>query len=298
MTEWCDGGAGTLKRTIGLPLLSSVGDGCGESPAPARRAPRTPANGRRTLAVDAPTADSALPAAPARERLVDSHGRVITDLRLSITDRCNFRCVYCLDPGVRFAPPRTLLSVDEMLLLAEVCVDLGIDRIRVTGGEPTLHPELERILRSLSSLPLRDLSMTTNGALASRDSMRRWRDAGLRRLTFSLDAVSERGFERITRSRVPVSTVIEAIETAIELGLSPVKVNAVVMRGRNEEEVPALAALSRRLGFEMRFIEYMPLDSGRRWDATLLVTAEEILARAAEAGSLRAIGRDERQSTS
>ncbi len=267
-----DRGAAPVGAPIHLPLLGTV---------------EPPDDGASAGARD-----------PSARFLVDAHGRVVTDLRLSITDRCNLRCVYCLDPGARFAPPHALLSVDELSFAAEACASLGIRHLRITGGEPTLHPELVRIIASVAALPLDDCSMTTNGALASRQAIRRWRDAGLRRLTFSLDAVSERGFAAMTRSRTPVGAVIDAIRDAIDLGLTPVKVNAVVLRGRNEDEVEALAALARDTGFEMRFIEYMPLDSGRHWEPGLLVPASEIVALASRAGALRPTGRDAANSTS
>lgn len=234
----------------------------------------------------------------AERRLIDSHGRGIRDLRLSITDRCNFRCVYCMEPDVRFADRHSLLSVDEVLQLARACVRLGVRRIRLTGGEPTLHPELTSIIRCVAAIDgVEDVSMTTNGSLVTPATLDEWKGAGLRRLTFSLDAVTPEVVLAMTRSRTSADAVIRAITGTIVAGLGPVKVNAVVIRGRNETEVPKLARLARDLGFEMRFIEYMPLDSGRKWDPSLLVSADEIIARAAEAGELKPLARDDPHST-
>lgn len=234
-------------------------------------------------------------------RLIDSHGREIHDLRLSITDRCNFRCVYCMDPGVKFADPRVLLTVDEMSRVARACINLGVRNIRLTGGEPTIHPRLTEIIAAMAALGIEDLAMTTNGSLCTRDNLHAWKAAGLHRLTFSLDAVSSGMFASMTRSEARtagVGDVINAIRLAIEEGFAPVKVNAVVIRGRNEAEIPLLAKLAREVGFEMRFIEYMPLDSGHHWDQSLLVPASEIIQRAGEAGELKPQGRDEPNSTS
>ena len=213
----------------------------------------------------------------ADRRLIDAHGRVIRDLRLSITDRCNFRCVYCMDPDVRFLDAARLLTVDELVRVARLCVDLGIDRIRLTGGEPTLHPRLDDIIAGVAALGVADLSMTTNGALVDHERAERWKRLGLRRLTFSLDSVEEHAFSRMTRSTSSPAKVVEAIRAAKDAGLGPIKVNAVVVRGMNEDQVPLLAGLARDIGFEMRFIEYMPLDSGRKWSTDLLVPAHEIV---------------------
>lgn len=269
-----------MQRDVVLPILAP-------GAAAARREPRR----------DVASRDAALP-----RRLIDSHGRTIRDLRLSITDRCNLRCVYCMDPDVRFAPREELLTVPELLRAARACVALGVEHVRLTGGEPTVRPELTSIIEGVAGIAgVTDVAMTTNGCLAPRADLARWRDAGLRRVTFSLDCVTESTYARMTRSAshgATVARVVEAIRDAIDLGLGPVKVNAVVIRGQNESEVPKLVELARSIGFEMRFIEYMPLDSGHHWDPSLLVPAKEILDRASEAGQLIAFGRDDASSTS
>lgn len=234
----------------------------------------------------------------ASRRLVDSRGRTIRDLRLSITDRCNFRCVYCMSPETAFLAREELLSVDELVRVARLCMGLGVERIRITGGEPTLHPGLEELIGALGVLGPRDLSLTTNGSRCTPGRLARWGELGLRRVTFSLDAATPEVFRAMTRSRCESGSVLRAVRDAMEAGLGPVKVNAVVIRGLNEGEIGPLTLLAREMGFEMRFIEFMPLDSGRTWDPGLLVPAEEILERAGAAAALEALGREEASSTS
>lgn len=242
------------------------------------------------------------PRAPERERsgerLIDSHGRTIRDLRLSITDRCNFRCVYCMDPDVRFADASELLSVEELVRLATVCVGLGVEKIRITGGEPTVHPRLTAIIRGVSALPIEDIALTTNGSLMDDGKAREWHAAGLRRVTISIDSLREDRFAALTRSNCPPRRVLDAIGASTRAGLGPVKLNAVVVRGFNEDEVQDLARLAYDLGVEMRFIEYMPLDSGHHWDRSRVVPAAEIIDRIHASIPLVPDGRDEPSSTS
>ena len=238
------------------------------------------------------------PAAPARgDTLVDSQGRVVRDLRLSITDRCNFRCLYCMEPDVRFLPREQLLSASELARLAALCLSLGVRRVRLTGGEPTVRPDLIDIIAAVAALGPDDLAMTTNGSLVTPLAAQAWKAAGLTRLTFSLDSLDDATFAAMTRSSCTSGSVVEAIRVAVAAGLGPVKVNAVVMRGRNEHQVVPLARLARTLGIEMRFIEYMPLDSGRAWDASKLVPASEIVDTIAREFPLVAHGKDHEHST-
>lgn len=231
--------------------------------------------------------------------LLDSHGRVVRDLRLSITDRCNFRCVYCLEPDHSFLPRPELLTPDELVRVARVCVGLGIEKVRITGGEPTLHPHLTEIIEAVAAMGVRDVAMTTNGWRCGAERMRQWRDAGLTRLTVSLDSLREERFAAITRSRGSAREVVEAIAAAADAGLSPVRVNVVVMRGLNDDEVADFAGLARKLGVEVRFIEFMPLDDGHRWRPELVVTADEIVRRIEQRWPLRPRGRgNDKSSTS
>jgi cyclic pyranopterin phosphate synthase len=238
------------------------------------------------------------PVAPTRgDTLVDSHGRVIRDLRLSITDRCNFRCLYCMEPEVRFLPREQLLSVTELARLAGLCRSLGVRRVRLTGGEPTVRSDLIEIIEAVAATNPDDLAMTTNGSLVTPAAARRWKQAGLTRLTFSLDSLDDATFAAMTRSSCTSTSVVEAIRVAVAEGLGPVKVNAVVMRGRNEHQVVPLARLARDLAIEMRFIEYMPLDSGRAWDPAKLVPAAEIVDAIAREFPLVPQGKDHEHST-
>ncbi len=205
-----------------------------------------------------------------------------------------------MDPDVRFADPRSLMTVDDMARVVRACVNLGVRQVRLTGGEPTVHPKLTQIIEAITAIGVDDLAMTTNGSLCTPELMREWKRAGLTRLTFSLDAVTPEVFDAMTRDRerAGAERVVQAIRDAITEGLGPVKVNAVVMRGRNEQEVPKLAALARTEGFEMRFIEYMPLDSGRHWDRNMLVPADEIVRLVAESAAIAPVARTDPHSTS
>ncbi|MBX3358700.1 MAG: GTP 3',8-cyclase MoaA [Phycisphaeraceae bacterium] len=240
-----------------------------------------------------------LPPAPhGQRRLIDSHGREIRDLRLSITDRCNFRCTYCMDPDVAFLPREDLLSDQEMVRLAGIAVGLGIRKIRLTGGEPTIHPGLDGIIAGIASTGVHDLAMTTNGSRLELDRLRAWRDAGLTRLTVSIDSIQPGRFAAITRSRSSPAAVVDGIRAAQRAGFARLKLNAVIVRGFNEDEVVPLASLARDLGVEMRYIEYMPLDSGRHWNPSLLVPASEIVDRIGAVYPIVPAGRDAADSTS
>jgi GTP 3',8-cyclase len=238
------------------------------------------------------------PPAPVRAgALIDSHGRAIRDLRLSITDRCNFRCVYCMDPDTPLLPKGELLTPAELLRVARVCVGLGVRKVRITGGEPTVHPELEAIIAGVADAGAPDIAMTTNGMLVDENRCRAWRSAGLTRLTFSMDSLDPLRFAAITRSSCSPARVIGAIEAALGAGFESVKVNAVVVRGLNEDQVVPLAGLARRLGVEMRFIEFMPLDSGHRWDHSRVVPAAEIIQTIGAEFPLTPLGRDDPSAT-
>lgn len=210
--------------------------------------------------------------------MVDSHGRTIRDLRISITDRCNFRCVYCMEPDVRFAPAESLLSPPEIVRLARVAASLGVHKVRLTGGEPTLHPDLERIIAGIHSAASVEIALITNASTLSREALRAWKSAGLRRVTISIDTLNPARFAQLTRSSASPTDVLRGIELCLAEGLTPLKLNAVLLRGLNDDEAPDLAALARRFGVEMRFIEYMPLDSAHAWDPTRWVSAAETLA--------------------
>jgi len=221
------------------------------------------------------------PAAPQRAHqpntLLDSHGRTIHDLRLSVTDRCNFRCRYCMEPDYRYMPKRELLSLDEYIRVVRVCVSLGITKLRLTGGEPALYPDLLPLVEALGDMPLEDIAMTTNGSLMDEDTARTWRTAGLKRITLSLDSLRDERVKSITRAQTNVHSTVGAIHAAKDAGLHPIKVNAVVMRGVNDDEVADFADFAREHDIDMRLIEFMPLDSGHTWDRRVVVTAKQML---------------------
>lgn len=208
-------------------------------------------------------------------RMMDSHGRTIQDLRISITDRCNFRCVYCMEPDIRFVPQESLLTSDEIVRVARIAESLGVRKVRLTGGEPTLHPHLTDIIAGIRAATNVEIAMITNASRLTPTALREWKAAGLSRLTISLDTLRPERFARLTRSLATPETVVEGVRSAVEAGLTPVKLNAVLIRGINDDEAVDLAALARTLGVEMRFIEYMPLDSGHAWDASKWVSAAE-----------------------
>ena len=222
-----------------------------------------------------------LPAAPAHiragGRMMDSHGRTILDLRISITDRCNFRCVYCMEPDVQFQPRENMLTPGEIIRMARVAQSLGVRKIRLTGGEPTLHPQLTEIISGIRAATDVEIAMISNGSLLTRQKLSAWKCAGLDRMTISIDSVRADRFARVTRSTVTPEDVIAGIEMCVAEGLTPLKLNAVLVRGQNDDEAVELARLARRFGVEMRFIEYMPLDSAHAWDRSLMVTAQETL---------------------
>ncbi len=230
--------------------------------------------------------------------LLDSHGRTIHDLRLSITDRCNFRCVYCMDTDVKFFTPDKLLTREQMQRLVRICAGLGIRKVRLTGGEPTLHPQLEGIIADMASIGGVEVALTTNGSMLELGSLQRWRAAGLTRITISIDAVDAGRFAALTRSNCGPERVVEGVQAAIEAGLQPVKLNAVIIRGVNEDQIVGLAGLARRLGVVMRFIEFMPLDSSRSWDRGRVVNADEVVRVINAVYPLRMLGRDDPTSTS
>jgi len=210
--------------------------------------------------------------------LHDKFGRQITDLRISVTDRCNFRCVYCrsADPE-NYRDHDEILSWPELDRLARIFVSLGIRKIRVTGGEPLVREGVEDYIARLHALDVEDLSMTTNGHLLA-ERCERLIQAGLRRINISLDSLDGARFEKITRTK-SFATVLGSIDAAQNSRLAPVKINAVLVRGINDDEVEAFAAFARERGVIMRFIEYMPLDADRHWHRGLVVPAAEIYRR-------------------
>ena len=209
--------------------------------------------------------------------LIDTQGRAVRDLRISVTDRCNLRCVYCMPAeGMPWLPKGDLLTYEEIARFTRVCLSLGVTGVRLTGGEPTVRADLPVLVRMLNDLaPDLDLSLTTNGlklvAMAGE-----LRAAGLKRVNVSLDTLDRERFHQIAR-RDRFHEVIAGLEAARAAGLAPIKVNAVLMRGFNEDEAVPLARWARENGYQLRFIEWMPLDFGHTWERGKLVPASEIV---------------------
>ena len=210
--------------------------------------------------------------------LVDPFARRVRDLRLSVTDRCNFRCTYCMpEEGLRWLDRAELLTYEELARIARVCVERwGFDGIRITGGEPTIRAELPRLFEQLAPLGV-DLAMTTNGVKLP-ELAGPFRAAGLSRVNISLDSLRPETFLALTR-RDELDRVLAGIDAALAVGLDPVKVNCVVIRGVNDDEVVDLAAFGRDRGVGIRFIEFMPLDAPGNWTQDQVVPATEILER-------------------
>lgn len=199
----------------------------------------------------------------------------MTDLRISITDRCNFRCVYCrsADPE-NYQAHEQILSWPELARLARIFQSLGIRKMRITGGEPLVREGVEDFLTQLHALGVEDLSMTTNGHLLA-ERCARLLAAGLRRINISLDSLDEAKFQRITRTK-SFAAVMRGIDVAQSSSLGPVKINAVLVRGTNDDEVEAFANFARERGVTMRFIEFMPLDADHHWSRNAVVPSAEI----------------------
>jgi cyclic pyranopterin phosphate synthase len=214
-------------------------------------------------------------------QVLDAFGRPLRDLRISVTDRCNFRCTYCMPKEVfghdyRFLDRRELLSFEEITRVARVAVDLGVEKLRLTGGEPLIRRDLERLVAMLAVLGA-DLTLTTNASLLPRKAQA-LRDAGLSRITVSLDAMDDPTFRAMNDVDFPVQRVLEGIEAARSAGL-PVKVNCVVKRGVNEDQIVPLARYFRATGDTLRFIEFMDVGATNGWRMDDVVPAAEIVAR-------------------
>ncbi|MHB0970120.1 MAG: GTP 3',8-cyclase MoaA [Thermoanaerobaculia bacterium] len=215
----------------------------------------------------------------------DTMNRPLADLRISVTDRCNFRCTYCMPKEVfgrdfHFLPRADLLTYEEIARIAGVFVDLGVRKIRLTGGEPLLRRDLERLVEQLARIDdLEDLTLTTNGSLLTRERATALRDAGLARITISLDALDDEVFRRMNDVEFPVKRVLEAIDNAVAAGLHPVKVDMVLKRGANEECIVPMAERFRNSGCILRFIEFMDVGTTNGWRLDDVVPAAEVLAR-------------------
>ncbi len=226
--------------------------------------------------------------APGAGPLHDQYRRPLRDLRISITDRCNFRCTYCMPreifgPDHAFLPRSSLLTFDEITRFARIAVDQGVQKIRLTGGEPLLRKDIETLVAQLAALrtpegkPI-DLTLTTNGTLLGIKA-RALHEAGLKRVTVSLDALDNDIFTRMSDSKVQVKTILDSIDQAAKAGLAPVKVNMVVRKGVNEDQILPMARYFRGTGHVLRFIEFMDVGDTNGWNFSEVVTGAEIIER-------------------
>ena len=232
-------------------------------------------------------------------RLRDSHGRVIHDLRVSITDRCNYKCVYCRTGELGAQYPE--LGIDEYFRIIQIFVSLGITKVRLTGGEPLLRRGLLDLIRELAHLPTHDggrldIALTTNGHLLE-SLAGPLKEAGLDRVTVSMDAVDEGTFERITRVPGSFKTVLRGVRAAKAAGLTPLKINCVLLRGFNDDQVEKFAEFARREDVIVRFIEFMPLEEGRLWSPEIVVSLREIVERIGRVLPLKELASNEASET-
>ena len=224
--------------------------------------------------------------------LADTLGRPMRDLRISVTDRCNFRCVYCMprevfDANYRFLPHDAILSFEEIARLASIFVGLGVRKIRLTGGEPLVRRDLHRLVALLAPLAV-EITLTTNGSLLAKQAVA-LKKAGLDRVTVSLDSLDDATFRAMNDADFPVGKVIEGIEAAAAAGLAPVKINMVVKRGANDHDIVRMAERWRGSGHIMRFIEYMDVGSSNGWRMDDVVPSAEVVRRISERWPLEPI---------
>ncbi len=225
--------------------------------------------------------------------LVDTLQRPVKDLRISVTDRCNFRCTYCMPlDEYEWIDKREILTFEEITRLAKLFIQCGVEKIRLTGGEPLVRQDLDHLVEKLAALDgLKDLCLTTNGALLA-ERIGALKRAGLRRVNVSIDTLDADKFKRMTK-RGDLNKVLDGIFAAKAAGLKPIKLNAVVERGVNDDDILPLVEFSREHGFAMRFIEYMDVGNANKWTSAKLVSKKEIIAKIAARYPLKEIGRDQ-----
>ena len=208
--------------------------------------------------------------------IIDSFGRVHDSLRVSVTDRCNIRCFYCMPEVVRFLPQNKILTFEEIYRIVQIAAGLGVRKIRLTGGEPLVRSQLWKLIELLVAVDgIEDVALTTNGILLA-EQAQQLKDAGLHRLNVSLDSIDPNVFEKITR-RKGLDKVLAGIATARAVGFQKIRLNAVSIKGMTESEIVPLATYAREFDLELRFIEFMPLDADQAWDSTQVLTGGEVL---------------------
>ena len=209
-------------------------------------------------------------------KIVDSFGRIHNNLRISVTDRCNIRCFYCMpNENVKFLPQKEILSFEEIQRFARICSELGVDRLRITGGEPLVRSQLEKLVKLLTEIEgIQNVALTTNGVLLA-DQAQKLKDAGLNRVNISLDTLHEDTFFRLSR-RKGLDRVLKGIDAAIEVGFEKVRLNAIAIAGLTDDEIVPLVEFALRKKLEIRFIEFMPLDAENNWADDQVLTGEKI----------------------
>ncbi len=222
----------------------------------------------------------------------DLYNRPITDLRISVTDRCNFRCTYCMPfDEYEWIDKKEILTFEEIARLARIFVQLGVDKIRLTGGEPLVRRDIELLVAGISQLPgLSDLRLTTNGSLLA-EKVAALKEAGLKRINVSIDTLDPDKFKRMTK-RGDLTKVLEGLFAAKRCGFRPIKINAVIERGVNDDDIIDLVEFSREHGFAIRFIEYMDVGNANNWTSEKLVSKKEILEKVSARFPLREVGRE------
>ena len=225
--------------------------------------------------------------------LMDAYNRPLKDLRISVTDRCNFRCSYCMPlDEYEWIDKKEILTFEEITRLATLFIQLGVEKIRLTGGEPLVRQNLDRLVKKLSAIDgLKDLCLTTNGALLS-EKVQSLKEAGLRRINISLDSLDPDKFKQITK-RGNLENVLEGIFAAKNHGLHPIKLNAVIERGVNDDDIIPLVEFSRENGLAIRFIEYMDVGNSNNWTSAKLVSKKEIIEKIHSRFPLKEVGRAE-----
>lgn len=213
--------------------------------------------------------------------LIDTLSRPLRDLRISVTDRCNFRCTYCMPkeifgPDYKFLPRAQVLTFEEITRLAQIFVPLGVQKIRLTGGEPLVRKDLEKLIAMLADIPGLDLTLTTNGSTLI-EKAQALKDAGLKRITISLDSLDDATFKAMNDADFPVAKVLEGIEAAAAAGLAPIKINMVVKRGTNDRDILPMVRYFRQAGHILRFIEYMDVGNTNGWRMDEVVPSREIV---------------------
>ncbi len=232
--------------------------------------------------------------------LKDALGRQLKDLRLSLTDRCNFRCMFCMPPEkeFHFLPREELLSFEEMRFVVEALAELGIRKVRLTGGEPLLRRHIDKLVRMLSSVEgIKDIALTTNG-FNLKEKAALLKDSGLKRVTVSVQSLKEEVYGKIAGRKVNIKELIEGIEEAIRVGLNPVKVNTTVVKGMNDDEVVDIARFFKDMGVTVRFIEYMDVGTLTEWDMDKVVSGKEIIERINSEMPLEAIESEDKSEVS